>query len=168
MRLNLGAGDWRPAGFMSVDIRGADVCHDLAVFPWPFADSAAETVLASHVLEHFDRAGGLRFLEECRRVLAPGGALHLAVPDLDKFIDCRLSGDDAPLGGYAWTDLNDFMGGGAHEPIVYQRHRYMYSWFALYRSLEVAGFRWILRCPAPGPLDNPAYAAISLYVDALP
>lgn len=41
-------------------------------------------VYASHVLEHFDYRGDLvEALREWRRVLVPGGMLHVSVPDLD-------------------------------------------------------------------------------------
>jgi SAM-dependent methyltransferase len=46
----------------------------------PLADGSADTVLASHVLEHLQDPD--LFLRECRRVLAPGGSLIVLVPFL--------------------------------------------------------------------------------------
>jgi hypothetical protein len=164
LRLNLGAGAWRPGGYISVDMAGAEICHDLRAMPWPWADESVSAILASHVLEHFGRLEGCRFLTECWRILTPGGRLHLAVPDMDKFIACRLSGDYSPLGGYAWTDLNDLLGGGAREPRPEQRHQYMYCRDSLEHALLRLGFS-IGRSSAI--CHNPAYAAISLYMDAV-
>lgn len=167
MRLNLGAGDWNPPGYTSVDLWDADVKHDLSVFPWPFADGSVEEILASHVLEHFTRAQAWDFLRECKRILKPGdGILHIAVPDLDKFIDCRISGDYSPLNGYYWTSLDSLMGGGDQEPNVYQRHRYMWCAASLLYTLEGLGFRAYVTVHAPP--HNPRYEAISLRVAAYP
>lgn len=166
MKLNLGAGSHIVPGYMSVDIGGkADKRMNLAERPWPWADGSIDEILASHVLEHFTRDDGREFLFECYRLLPPGGVLHLAVPDMDKFIDCHLAGDFTPLKGYHWTDLNYLMGGDHSETNLLQRHRYMYCRASLGDTLTAVGFR-ILPRSGPGALDNHAYAALSLYMDA--
>ncbi|MGA2325876.1 MAG: methyltransferase domain-containing protein [Bryobacteraceae bacterium] len=49
-----------------------------------FADGTFAALYASHVLEHFDYMGELfKTLKEWKRVLEPGGTLHISVPDLD-------------------------------------------------------------------------------------
>lgn len=54
-----------------------------------FADASFDLVYASHVLEHFDWRHELPLvLAEWRRVLKPGGELHVSVPDLA--VLCRL------------------------------------------------------------------------------
>lgn len=47
-------------------------------------DASFDVVYHSHVLEHFDRDMGLRFLRECARVLKPGGIIRIALPDLER------------------------------------------------------------------------------------
>ncbi|HEY4116749.1 MAG TPA: glycosyltransferase [Byssovorax sp.] len=64
-----------------------------------FEDGTFSDLYASHVLEHFDYKETLgRTLFEWRRVLAPGGTLHLSVPDLTAccrlFLDPRLGTDE--------------------------------------------------------------------------
>jgi SAM-dependent methyltransferase len=170
LRLNLGAGGVHLDGFVSVDLRGADVNHDLAEMPWPFEDGSATAILASHVLEHFDQKAGALFLRECARILKPGGVLSVAVPDMDKFIEARLTGRWELLGGYLWTDLNDLLGGGLSEPRTEQRHKHMYSWGSLAWALWDAGLqpkRVGFDGSALGLVHTPAYRAISLYVDAV-
>lgn len=63
----------------------ASLCrHTLARYPdvdmqsLPYADASWEVVLHSDVLEHV--ADPLRGLQECRRVLAPGGVLLYTIP----------------------------------------------------------------------------------------
>jgi protein O-GlcNAc transferase len=54
-----------------------------------FAAGTFTEMYASHVLEHFDYKDALEaVLRAWRRVLVPGGTLHLSVPDLDTL--CRL------------------------------------------------------------------------------
>lgn len=166
MKLNLGCGDKIMPGWTNVDLKKGDVCHDLADFPWPFESESATEILASHVLEHFDQYTGKRFLLECHRLMVLGGTLHLAVPDLDIFVDCINRGDWSAVNGYKWRDLNHFMGGNDGETNLAQRHRYMYSTGSLSFALWQVGFRASLRT-GPRDFDSGEYAAISLYLDAV-
>lgn len=55
-----------------------------------FEDNTFEALYASHVVEHFDFAGGdlPNTLKEWHRVLAPGGELYVSVPDM--YVLCRM------------------------------------------------------------------------------
>ena len=168
MRLNLGAANTQIPGFTSVDLEHADIACDLRVFPWPFADASAEAILASHVLEHLTLADARRFLDECARILRPGGCLALAVPDMDLFIEAWRTGDFAPLQGYAWQSLNTFMGGGQAEFRPAWRHNHMWNWSALAWELQRVGLipeRVGFDTSALGDVHTAQYRAISLYVD---
>lgn len=168
LRLNLGNGNQKLAGWTNVDLTGkADIYHDLRLCPWPFDDGSASEILASHVLEHFTRDEGYRFLDECYRILGPNGALHIAVPDMDKFIDAHLSGDFSPLKGYEWTDLNHLMGGDESELFYFNKHRYMYCFASLAYTLLNTGFAGIVRRVKPMDFDNAKHAHLSLYMDAI-
>lgn len=161
MRLNLGCGDLHLEDWKNIDL--PDV--DLGKFPWKWKSNSVDEILASHILEHFDRLTALKFLEECKRILKSNGVLHIAVPDMDKFIDCHLSGDFSPLGGYRWTDLNHFMGGDSSERKPELRHKYMWNWYSLAYVLDRVGFSEVIKSE-PTEIDNLKYAAFSLYVDA--
>ncbi|WP_207483125.1 class I SAM-dependent methyltransferase [Arenibaculum pallidiluteum] len=66
-----------------VDIVGS--CTNLRMF----ADGSVQQIYASHVVEHLDFARELaQALREFGRVLAPGGVLMIAVPDLREL--CRI------------------------------------------------------------------------------
>lgn len=53
----------------------------------PFPDAGADAVYHSHVLEHFDRSEAPKFIQECARVLRPGGVIRVVVPDFERH--CR-------------------------------------------------------------------------------
>jgi predicted SAM-dependent methyltransferase len=164
---NLGAGERCLDGWVNVDLNGrAEIKANLAVFPWQFPDKEASEILASHILEHFYKKDAWRFLRECHRILKTGGKLHIAVPDMDKFINCQLSGDWTPIGGYYWRDLNHLLGGDGSEKNERQRHKYMYNFETLHYMLHRIGFMAKQR-EEPLEIDTPQYAPISLYVDAV-
>jgi SAM-dependent methyltransferase len=88
-RINLGAGSEPTEGWVNVDWTegpGIDVIQNLLLFPWPFADNEAEEIKAIDVLEHMpnytpdNKATALEFVEECHRILKPGGTLTIQVP----------------------------------------------------------------------------------------
>lgn len=162
-RLNLGADGYPLSGWESVGLGGQNPV-DFNVTPWPFEDGIAIAINASHVLEHLTKENGKRFLSECYRILAVGGVLTLAVPDMDKFVTARITGDFTPLNGYKWTDLNHLMGGDNTEKRDHWRHKYMYTFESLAYAMNEAGFEQVGKRPFSGWIDNPAYTAISLYM----
>jgi len=81
MRLNLGCGRDIRRGWVNLDRQpfpGVDVAHDLDVLPWPFEATAFERIDALDVFEHV--ADLVAVMDECWRVLAPGGALVIRGP----------------------------------------------------------------------------------------
>jgi len=49
----------------------------------PFPDGYFDVVYHSHLFEHIPKHKALSFLQECRRILIPGGSIRMAVPDLE-------------------------------------------------------------------------------------
>lgn len=82
-RLQLGCGKRKRPSAIGVDIyRGsdADMLCDLNHFPYPFADSSFDEIIAEHVLEHLDNLIGV--VEELHWVARPGATVHVEVPHL--------------------------------------------------------------------------------------
>ena len=65
--------------------------------PLPYADGSVAAIYSSHMLEHLYLSDAEAVLGECRRVLAPGGVIRVALPDGEEFAALALSGsvDDA-------------------------------------------------------------------------
>lgn len=86
--LNVGCGysfhkDWTNIDFSST---GEDVIAHNLLNGIPYADESFEVVYHSHVLEHFSKNDGKKFIGECYRVLKREGILRIGVPDLQKII----------------------------------------------------------------------------------
>ena len=52
----------------------------------PFQEDSFSAVYASHLLEHLYHEEAKRLLDECFRVLRPGGIIRLVVPDLEAMV----------------------------------------------------------------------------------
>jgi len=108
LKLNIGAGNTQLPGFLNVDIKQGQ-----PAYPLPYPDEAATEIYASHVLEHYSHRQAPAALLDWVRVLAPGGRIRIAVPNLDTIVDQYVKGTDPMsemylMGGQ--TDPNDFHG----------------------------------------------------------
>jgi len=108
------------------------IAHDLNR-PFPFDEATFEVVIAASVLD--DIVDDLGFLRECRRVLAPGGALIVVVPN-DVSLYRRIQ---ALLGGSSrdWADPRGY------------RSLNRYTLAGIRTLLGLGGFeaREIAKCP---------------------
>lgn len=80
-RLNLGCGRDRRDGYLNVDSIGSvqpDLEWDLNRFPYPLPSDHFDEILALDVVEHLESL--VSFLEECWRVLRPGGEIRITTP----------------------------------------------------------------------------------------
>ena len=100
--------------------------------PLPFRDDVFEAALGSHVLEHLAPDEAAALLRELRRVLAPGGVLRIAVPDLD-----------AVVASYDPCKPDAFLDGllqGRTRSRSRHRHWWGYNERSLRAALAAAGF----------------------------
>lgn len=124
--------------------RRHDIAYANGVKRIPHADGSVGVVYSSHMIEHLDRREAFRFVRECLRVLAPGGILRLAAPDLlplarayvdggfaDDFLAACLLELDKPLGFRA--RLRKLMFGG-------RGHHWMYDGRSLAKLVTACGF----------------------------
>lgn len=176
MRLNLGCGAQVVDGWLNVDYAigarlakmpvlgriskglrltrldwdGRIFIHDLRKrLPW--ADGSVEAIYSSHTLEHLDKEHGRKLVQECQRVLKPGGVLRIVVPDLRAIVTDYVEGR---------LPADDFLGvlevlPQASRGVVRKRlagffqfdHRCMYDTKRLVELLEETGFTAAVREP---------------------
>ena len=88
MRLHLGCGERRLAGYHNVDFAGdnhtvlnpaADEFADITALHYPAA--SVEEIRLHHVFEHFSRADSVALLLVWQSWLQPGGTVRIEVPD---------------------------------------------------------------------------------------
>lgn len=68
-----------------LDEEGNYINHDSLSGPMPLEDESMDGILASHFFEHFDCQEAERIMRDCYRVLRPGAALVVSVPDASYF-----------------------------------------------------------------------------------
>jgi predicted SAM-dependent methyltransferase len=117
-------------------LKGHHFVHHRIDFGLPFADRVVDYLYASHVLEHFSRAGAVRLAREAWRVLRPGGVFRVVVPDLDHVTALLNAGETRQALALLYTDEGD----------RYSQHQSMFNFAELRDLLEIAGFQAVVRC----------------------
>jgi len=87
-KLQLGAGAARHDGWLNTDIEaGEGLAYLDASKPFPLPDGSIHYIASEHVIEHLSYEDGNVMLAESFRVLAPGGKVRVATPNLLRFIE---------------------------------------------------------------------------------
>lgn len=115
--LNLGCGQTYHKDWINIDFKSTGpgvIAHDLTS-GLPYGDIEIDVVYSSHLLEHFNKSFAPQFLQECFRVLKPGGIIRIAVPDLETIVrlylmllDKARKGDTEAQGAYDWILMELF------------------------------------------------------------
>lgn len=112
--LNLGCGTSYNNDWINIDFKSNDsnVIEYNLLDGIPLKEESVDVVYHSHVLEHFNKNGGVSFLKECYRVLRPNGIIRIAVPDLEviareylKNLEIAKSGNHLDKLNYDWIKL---------------------------------------------------------------
>lgn len=139
--LNLGCGSHYDTGseWINLDFVSSGpgvIAHNL-LRGVPFENETFDFVYHSHVLEHFSKTDGEKLIEECFRVLKPGGTLRIAIPDLEqiaknyiKFLEAGVQnpGDKQNRANYEWMLIEMYdqtvrnYSGGNMAKYIYQDH----------------------------------------------
>lgn len=147
-----------PASLLDVPWSHSILIHDVSK-PLPFQGNSLSAIYASHLLEHLYLEEAKRLLKECFRVLRPGGALRMVVPDLRAFVleymgEKPFSAPSDGMGAISRADrLNKRLGFRRSEPpsgnVFYRiytalkdfhSHKWMYDAASLITYFERAGF----------------------------
>ena len=127
-----------------------DVCQ-----PFPFQDNSVDYIFQEHVIEHLNYHQGQFMLQECFRILKPGGRIRIATPDLQIFLGlygnhitpeqkCFLR-EYVRFNSGVWSD--DLTHVRNNEAVFVINHNFrawghlfIYDYLTLAYALETAGF----------------------------
>lgn len=114
----------------------------------PYADHSAGFIYSGHMIEHISPVQASALLNECRRVLAPGGQIRFSTPDLREFIDEYLGSADDPdaadgfmrrMGTYVESE-GGFIRRFVNRNVSAFHHQWLYDEASLRKAFEAAGF----------------------------
>jgi predicted SAM-dependent methyltransferase len=144
--IEVGAGARRGTGeWVTIDVnRTCDLYWDLRR-GIPFPDDSINKIYSSHFFEHLSFGEIQRFLDECRRVLAPDGKFLICVPNARIYIDAyaKETSLDADTffvykPAYNHTTRIDYVNYMAYMD---GQHKYMFDEENLIFILKSKGFR---------------------------
>ena len=179
-RVILGAADQHRDGWLSTDLlpkASATMFLD-ATRPFPFPTASIDRLLSEHMIEHMEHAHGVAMLEECRRVLRPGGRIRLATPNLDTVMSLGAVSPGTKEAEYvAWSneDFGDELDESEWSEPAHTinrmfhewGHRYLYSPDVLRRTMERTGFSAIERVEV-GSSSDPDFDGIDFHGETIP
>jgi predicted SAM-dependent methyltransferase len=137
--------------------------------PLPLPDDSVSTIYSEHFVEHLSQDEGIRFLNECRRVLQPGGRISIGVPDgslmLRDYYDrekWRKTRDRYHPAGCTTPmhSVNYFFRQGGE-------HKYTYDAETLTETVRLCGFANVRQRPWDSTLDLESRRDGTLYVDGV-
>jgi predicted SAM-dependent methyltransferase len=178
LRVHLGCGKRILPNWLNVDglpAPGVDLLWDLR-YPLPLETNSVAAIFSEHVLEHLYKGEGIALLQECYRILEPGGRMRIGVPDAELYLRAYSSGDPT------FFKQTEYLGGGGdrlEHPIevvnrmfrMYGHHQYAWDFTHLASELSQIGFQEISRCSSGESgsqdlcLDDPAHSFETLYVE---
>jgi predicted SAM-dependent methyltransferase len=87
--LNVGCGSKFHKDWVNIDMVSysphVKTCNLIKGIPYP--DNQFDVVYHSQVLEHIPREHAAKFINECFRVIKPGGIIRIVVPDLENIVN---------------------------------------------------------------------------------
>lgn len=137
-----------------------------------FADASVDVIYSSHTLEHLTYEEARFVLQECNRVLKPGGIIRIVVPDFEQLVNSYLNNKEQQPAIAAKKFLSDSLyfeipipGSLAGMIKFYftrkNNHHFLYDEAGLQYQLENAGFHDIRRMTY-GDSRIPGIAAIDI------
>jgi predicted SAM-dependent methyltransferase len=177
LKLHLGCGPKRRAGWINIDLqKAADLQLDVRE-DFPFEAGTASIIYSEHFLEHLEYPTEVaHVLRESLRVLEPGGLFSVGVPDAGEVL-LQYAGGELPALMQEWSrdkDLQWFPPWVWATPMHLvnfffrqgRDHKYAYDFETLARVLKEAGFPDVTRRDFDPRSDSEDRREGTLYVDA--
>ena len=86
-KLNLACWPHPEEGWLNTDLYGNREITPLDLTKnFPIGDNKFDYIFCEHAIEHFDINQGIKILQECYRILKPGGKTRIATPEINFLI----------------------------------------------------------------------------------
>jgi predicted SAM-dependent methyltransferase len=94
INLEIGAGDKKGEnGWLTLDVtKNCDINWNLRK-GIPFPNESIHKIYSSHLFEHLSFKEGQKLLDECLRVLVPGGVFSICVPNAKIYMEAYVKGE---------------------------------------------------------------------------
>ena len=130
-------------GWLTVDMSNeCDIYWDLRL-GMPFPNNSVAKIYSSHLFEHLTYAEGQKLMDECLRVLKPGGSFSLVVPNAQMYIEWYTGAREVPSDAFGWLPAyNQTTRIDALNYVAYMagEHKYMFDQENLLHILRAKGF----------------------------
>jgi predicted SAM-dependent methyltransferase len=168
-RLHLGCGHCVLEGWLNVDIypEHQGVVYLDATAPFPIKDGTFDSIFSEHVIQHFPFRSALVMLQECHRILKPGGVLRLSTPNLLKLVSLVTERDGAAQREYTRLASEKYIPENTAQLPAFVvnnffwdfTHQFVHDPESLRHALERAGFASITAVEI-GASADPALAGL--------
>lgn len=177
-KLQIGAGGNVLDGWLNTDF--FPYAREIIVLdvtkPFPFGNNVFNYIFCEHMIEHITYNEGLKMLQECRRVLKPGGKIRISTPNLQVNLDIFKREKTQTQQLYMdWISRNWLQRAGiAHDNASFVLnlimhgwgHKFVYDFQTISLALAEAGFRDVLRAPC-GASDDVNLSGIERHGDTI-
>jgi predicted SAM-dependent methyltransferase len=171
INLEIGAGDKKGEnGWITLDVtKNCDINWNLQK-GIPFPNESIHKIYSSHLFEHLSFKEGQKLLDECLRVLVPGGVFSICVPNAKIYMEAYVKGECLEKSKFfmhkpAYNDTSriDYVNYMAYMD---GEHKYMFDEENLVAILQKKGFMNVhLRNYDPN-LDRQERDFESIYAEA--
>jgi SAM-dependent methyltransferase len=153
-KLQIGAQSNSIRGWLNVDIlpKTHQVAYMDATKPFPIADDTFDYVFSEHMIEHVTLEEGSFMLQECYRILKPGGRIRIATPDIELILKIMTQPEHETHRRYIEFYRTKFLGPGPFDPVYAVNalfylfgHRFLHAESTLRFILEKTGFKSVTR-----------------------
>jgi predicted SAM-dependent methyltransferase len=169
--IEVGAGNKKGTnGWTTIDMtENCDIFWDLRN-GIPFPDESLKKIYSSHFFEHLSFSETQKFLDECKRVLLPGGTFSICVPNSRLYIELYLKSDSIdrqkflqyePANNH--TTALDFINYTAYMD---GQHKYMFDEENLLHILKAKEFKNVQLRSFDSSIDMESRDFESIYAEA--
>ena len=155
LKLQLGCGKGLFDDWFNTDRTSKNNVSFLDVtLPFPIKDNYFDYIYSEHLIEHLEYHEGIHMIQECYRVLKPGGRIRIATPDL-QFLINLCNHKKTPIEKLEikrivdcyYSDINIYDYGFVINNFFYNwEHKFIFNFNILKEIISSNGFVNIVRC----------------------